>query len=192
VRNELASWLVLAHLGLAMIILGFLVAAAVMSMPVKTASADSRYRRLAAIAVGATYVLLLTGSTVVASGADEACHSWPLCGAGFTPEFNGVNAFTMLHRGAVLAIGALLVYVLVRGLRQPGLAAVSTATLVALGVQAAVGAGAAVTASLLFNGFHVALATLVWAGVLTTALLTLPRTDRAPQLSRLAVEKGFQ
>jgi heme A synthase len=192
VKTELASWLVLFHLALAMIILGFLVAAAVMSMPVKTASADARYRRLAAIAVGATYLLLLSGSTVVASGADEACHSWPLCGAGFTPDFTGVNAYTMLHRGAVLVIGALLLFVLLRGIEQPGLRTVSIATLVVLALQVAVGAGAAITNSELFNGFHVALATLVWAGVLTTALLTLPRTDRAPQLSRLALEQEFK
>jgi heme A synthase len=192
VRTELASWLVLFHLALAMIILGFLVAAAVMAMPVKTASADPNYRRLAAIAVGATYVLLLSGSTVVASGADEACHAWPLCGAGLTPDFTGVNAYTMLHRGAVLVIGALLVYVLVRGMRQPGLAAVSIATLVLLALQVAVGAFAAVTANEAFNGFHVALATLVWSGVLITALVTLPRTDRAPQLSRLALETKVQ
>jgi heme A synthase len=192
VKTELASWLVLAHLALAMIILGFLVAAAVMSMPVKTASADPRFRRLAAIAAGATYLLLLSGSTVVASGADEACRAWPLCGAGFTLDFGGVNAFTMLHRGAVLLIGALLVFVLVRGMREPGLRAMSIATLVLLAAQVAVGAFAAVTANELFNGLHVALATLVWGGVLTAALLTLPRTDRAPQLSRLAVEQGFE
>ncbi len=192
VRNELASWLVLVHLALAMIILGFLVAAAVMAMPASSAVGDHGFRRLAAIAAGATFFLLLTGSTVVASGADEACHSWPLCGAGFTPDFAGVNAYTMLHRGAVLLIGALLVFVLVRGMRQPGLGAVSISTLLLLGVQVAVGAGSAITANELFNGLHVALATLVWAGVLTTALLTLPRTDRAPQLSRLAVEKGFE
>ncbi|HET6312092.1 MAG TPA: COX15/CtaA family protein [Candidatus Nitrosotalea sp.] len=192
VKTELSSWLVLAHLALAMIILGFLVAAAVMSMPVKTASADPAYRRLAAVAVGATYVLLLSGSTVVASGADEACHSWPLCGSGFAPDFAGVNAYTMLHRGAVLIIGALLLFALLRGMRQPGLRAVSIATLLVLALQVAVGAGAAITNGALFNGFHVAVATLVWAGVLTTALLTLPRTDRAPQLSRLAVEQGFE
>jgi heme A synthase len=98
----------------------------------------------------------------------------------------------MLHRGAALAVGALLLFVLWRGVKKPGLRAVSIATLVALGVQVAVGAVAAITESVLFNGLHVALATLVWAGVLTTALLTLPRTDRAPQLSRLAVEKGFE
>src|SRR6266702_8065510 len=36
VANELAPWLVLVHLGLAMIILGFLLATAVMSLPAST------------------------------------------------------------------------------------------------------------------------------------------------------------
>ena len=40
-----------------------------------------------------------------------------------------------------------------------------------------------------FNGLHVALATLVWSGVLATALLTLPRADREPELSRLEVDR---
>ena len=38
VATELASWLVLIHLGLAMIILGFLVAAVAMSAPPLAAS----------------------------------------------------------------------------------------------------------------------------------------------------------
>jgi heme A synthase len=190
VANELSSWLVVAHLGLAMIILGFLIAAAVMAMPRSPDVYDPRFRRLAAIAAGATYLLLLTGSTVVASGAEQACRSWPLCGSGFTPDFTGANAFTMLHRGSVLLIGLMLVIVLLRATRLPGLAAVAIATLVVFGVQVAVGAVAAVSDAALFNGFHVALATLVWAGVLTTALLTLPRADRDAQLARLAVEKG--
>jgi heme A synthase len=190
VANELASWLVLVHLGLAMMILGFLVAAAVMAMPPSSGHADPSFRRLAAIATGATFLLLLTGSTVVASGGDTACRSWPLCGGGFTPDFTGTNAFTMLHRGSVLVIGALLVFVLVRGSRRPGLAAVSIATLAVLALEVAVGAGAAVTDGAVFNGFHVALATLVWAGILTTALLTLPRADRAAQPLRMAVEEG--
>src|ERR1700704_4703902 len=42
VANDLASWLVLIHLGLAMIILGFLVAAAVMAMPPSSGVADPR------------------------------------------------------------------------------------------------------------------------------------------------------
>jgi heme A synthase len=190
VVNELASWLVLIHLGLAMIILGALVATAVMSMPPSPGVTDPRLRTLAAIAVGATYLLLLTGSTVVASGADASCRSWPLCGSGLAPDFTGVNAFTMLHRGSVLVIGALLVVVLLRAARFAGLRVVAMATLAVFALQVAVGAGAAVTDASLFNGVHVALATLVWAGTLATAMLTLPRADRDAQPSPMVVQKG--
>src|SRR5258706_15064582 len=143
VVNELASWLVLVHLGLAMIILGFLIATAVMSLPASVGIADRSLRRLAAIAAAATYVLLLTGSTVVASSADEGCHTWPLCGNGFMLDFAGANAFTMLHRGAVLVIGVLLVYTLVSAMKQASIRPVAIATLVVFGLQVAVGAGAA-------------------------------------------------
>lgn len=188
VANELSPWLVVVHLGLAMIILGCLVATAVMSMPTSVGVRDPAFRRLAALATGATFIMLLTGSTVVASSADQRCKTWPLCGNGFTPSFAGVDAFTMLHRGGVLLIGILLVYFLVVAMRRPGLGAVAIATLVVFGVQVAVGAGAALTDGELFNGLHVAIATLVWTGVLSVALLTLPRTDRAPAMS-LAAEK---
>ncbi len=185
VINELTPWLVLIHLALAMVILGLLLATAVMSLPATTAAPD----RKLALAAAATFALLLTGSSVVASGADESCHSWPLCGNGFALDFGGVNAFTMLHRGAVLVVGAFLIYVLVRAMRSPALRPGALATLIVFALQVAVGAGAAVTNAGLFNGLHVAIATLVWAGTLTLALLTLPRADRATSLSRLAVEK---
>jgi heme A synthase len=194
VTHELAPWLVLVHLGLAMIILGFLVATAVMSMPESSGVADSRFRRLAAISTIATYALLLTGSTVVASGADSSCHTWPLCGSGFTPDFSGANAFTMLHRGAVLGIGILIVYVLVTALRRWGMRSqIGLSAIVTLAIfvgQTLVGAGAALTDGAFFNGLHVALATLVWSGVLTCALLTLARTDRIAELSRFAAERS--
>jgi heme A synthase len=95
----------------------------------------------------------------------------------------------MLHRGSVLLIGALLVYVLVKALSMPEVRAVAIATLAVFALQVAVGAGSAVTDGALFNGLHVAIATLVWSGMLITALLTLPRTDRSPSLARLAVEQ---
>src|SRR6267143_2443096 len=118
VANELSSWLVVAHLGLAMMILGFLIATAVMAGPPSAGVPDRSFRRLAAVTAGATYLLLLTGSTVVGSNADQGCHAWPLGGSGLTPDFSGVNAFTMLHRGAVLVIGALIVYVAVMAIRR--------------------------------------------------------------------------
>ena len=185
VANELKPWLVGVHLALAMLILGFLLATAVMSLP----AAAGTPGRNPALSAGATYVLMLTGSTVVASGADETCHSWPLCGNGLAFDFSGAAAFTMLHRGGVLVLGAIIVYGLVRAIRQARLRPVAAATLFVLALQVAVGAGSALTDSALFNGLHVAIATLVWAGALSAALLTLSRTDRSPALSRLTVEK---
>jgi heme A synthase len=202
VANELQPWLVLVHLGLAMMILGFLVAAAVMSMPESEGVRDPSFKRLTAIAAAATYVLLLTGSAVVATRADDSCRSWPLCGSGFTFQGSGSDprslivqlwapdAFNMLHRAVVLVIGVLLVYTLIRALRRPGFGVVASATLIVFVIQVAVGAGAALSNASFFNGLHVALATLVWAGVLTTALLTVPRADHTAEVSQLIVEKS--
>jgi heme A synthase len=193
VAHDLAPWLVLVHLALAMVIIGFLIATAVLAMPLTAGVPDPTFRALAALATGATFLMLLTGSTVVASGADKLCKAWPACGNGFQLDFGGVSVYTMLHRGAVLAIGILLVYVLttaIRRWRNEGIGVIAGATLIVLIAQIAVGAGAAITDAPFLNGLHVALATLVWAGVLATALLTLPRTDRSPELSRLAVERS--
>jgi heme A synthase len=193
VAQDLAPWLVLVHLALAMTILGFLIAGAVMAMPRADGVPDIAYRSLAAVAAGATFLMLLTGSTVVASGADETCHSWPLCGSGLGFDFGGANAYTMLHRGAVLVIGLLLLHVLSTAFRRwraaPGMRLVAGVTLAAFSLQVAVGAGAALTNGAFFNGLHVALATLVWSGVLTTALLTLPRADRAVEARGLTVNR---
>src|SRR2546430_717858 len=85
---------------------------------------------------------------------------------------------------AIAAEGALGGVVVVKEL-----APVAWATLGVLALQFAVGAAAALTGSALFNGLHVAIATLVWSGMLSIALLTLPRADRERSMSRLAVEK---
>jgi heme A synthase len=187
VAHELAPWLVLVHLALAMLILGFLLATAVMSLP--AAPGVAGFRTLAFTGAAATYTLLLTGSTVVASNADAGCHSWPLCGGGFALDFTGSNAFTMLHRGSVLVLGVLIVYVAVSALREPAVRAAGIATLCVFALQVAVGAGAALADGALFNGLHVAIATLVWAGMLSIALLTVPRTDAVPAISHLSAEK---
>ena len=189
VANELAPWLVLIHLAVAMLILGFLLATAIASLPASTGTGDGGFRRLSVVAAVATYLLVLTGSTVVASKADESCHAWPLCGSGFTPSFAGVDALTMLHRGAVLVVGILIVYVAIQAMRQAASRAAGIAALIVFGLQVAVGAGAALTDGALFNGLHVAIATLVWATVLSIALVTRPRVDRERAFARLAVEK---
>lgn len=190
VIHELEPWLVLIHLGLAMVILGCLLATAVMSLPASTGVRTPGFQALAGAGAAATYLLLLTGSTVVASGADQSCHSWPLCGGGFAPDFTGANAFTMLHRGSVLVVGALIVYVAIKAMRMQALKLVAIGTLVVLVLQIGIGAGAAVTDAGALNGLHVAIATLVWSGMLSIALLTAARTDRVTSPAGLAVERS--
>ena len=193
VAKELSPWLVVVHLGLAMIILGFLVGTALAAMPPSDGVPDLNFRRLAIVAAAATYVMMLIGSTVVASGADASCNSWPLCGGGFALDFSGANAYTMLHRGTVLVVGLLLLHVLSKALMRwrsvKGMGPISIAAIAALVLQVAVGAGSAITGSAVFDGLHVALATLVWSGVLATTLLTLPRANKDLGLSRLEVDR---
>src|SRR5438270_4689738 len=185
VANELAAWLVLVHLGLAMLILGLVLATAILSLPGPSAARVP----MAPAAAVAAYALLLTGSSVVASRADDSCRAWPLCGNGLAPSFAGVDAFTMLHRGAVLLLGLLIVYIVHLAIRQRQTLPVAIAPLPVLRLPVRVGAGAAVTDAAVFDGLHVALATLLWAGVLAIALLGVPRADRAPALGRLEVDK---
>ena len=191
VVNELTPWLVLVHLALAMVILGFLLAAAILSLPVSPGVPDRRFPWFALAAVVATYLLVITGSAVVASGADASCRAWPLCGSGLTLDFSGVNALTMVHRGAALAIFFLYLYVYGMAVsrwhevRWLSLAAIATWT--AFFVQVLIGAQAARYDTAAADGAHVALATLLWAFAVATAVLALPRSDRMPS-SVLAME----
>jgi heme A synthase len=191
VASELQPWLVAVHLGLAMLILGGLIATAVLSMPESPGVQSPAFGRVSVLAIAGTYVLLLSGSSVVASDADAQCHSWPLCGGGFTPDFSGVNAFTMLHRGLVLIVGVLLVYFLLMAIRECARWAriFAAVTLGALAAQVVVGAASAFTDAALANGLHVALGTLVWGGVCATALLALPRADRSSVHAPLRMER---
>ena len=180
VFKDLQAWLVVIHLALAMIILGLLIATAVMSMRPQQVAISRSGPRLWWLAVAATYLLLLTGSSVVASGADDRCHAWPVCGNGFVPSFAGVDALTMLHRGAALVVGLLILHACATLIRssEGSIRVAAWLTIGILTIQVVVGAFSALTAAALFNGLHVALASAVFAGILTTALLTVPRADR--------------
>jgi heme A synthase len=182
VVSELKPWLVAVHLGLAMIILGCLIATAVLSMPESPGIESVSFKRLAAAAVAGTYILLLSGSSVVATQSDESCRSWPLC------DFSSVNSFALLHRGVALVAGLLIIVFLIAAYRR-GLRLLAVATAIVLLLQVAVGAASAITGAAAANGLHVAIATLVWSGVLATALLALPRADRASEPARLQIQK---
>src|SRR2546421_2121626 len=183
VKLELPPIVVLVHLANAMALLGAVSVTAVAALapgPMSQAT-DTVSRRWAMAAAAGTYLLIVSGSLVVASGASGACSAWPLCGGGFSFAFDGSPAIQLLHRGIAGVIGLLIVIsllaVLARHRRQPAVRATVALTLAALAFQVAVGA-AVVTLHLpaALRGLHLALASAVWAGTVVLAVLA----DRLP------------
>ena len=178
VANLLAPVLVLVHLAIALLILALMVAIFLLATPVPALRfPDRSFARLTLLASGLTYLILLTGSTVVATKADLVCKSWPLCGNGFAFDFSGVAFFAMLHRLTVGGVSLLLIYSLGTALRRhlavPGVGFVAGATLVLLLAQVGLGALVAITnEQALFQGAHVALASAVWAGIVALTVIS--------------------
>lgn len=187
---ELPSLIVLAHLATAMALLGAVcVTAAAAWLPAGSAAAvDRGGMRWALGAAGATYGLILTGSLVTATGASSACAAWPLCGAGLALSFERLPLVQLLHRGAAVGVGLLLIVSLVAVVRRLGghrsVRLTAALTLLALGLQIAVGA-AVVRLQLpaALRGLHLALAAAVWAGSVILVVLS----GRLPSLSQPAV-----
>jgi cytochrome c oxidase assembly protein subunit 15 len=110
IATEESGGVVLIHLANALLLLSALIFVAVSAVTVGTDrsvswSAPPAKSRLAAIAAVVTYLVVLTGSNVVAQGAGAACYGWPFCapngGIGFTLASVGPASVNLLHRFAV-------------------------------------------------------------------------------------------
>jgi heme o synthase len=178
VRFELPPMIVLAHLATAMALLGTVCVTAVAAMlPVGGGGIDIVSALRARWAAAGTFVLILSGSLVVGSGASAACAAWPLCGGGFSFSFDHLASVQLLHRALAGLIGLLVIVSVVSVLRRmgrhPAVRATIALTLAALAFQVAVGA-AVVTLHLPapLRALHLALAAAVWAGTVILAVLT--------------------
>src|ERR1700693_2853873 len=194
VRLELPPMIVLAHLATAMALLGAVCVTAVAALVAWPAGAVDRVAmRRVLLAAGATYVLTISGSRVVGSGASGACNAWPLCGGGLSFAFDGSPAIQLLHRGIAGLIGLLillsLVSLLPRHRSHPAVRATVAVTLAALAFQVAVGA-AVVTLRLpaALRGLLLALASAVWAGMVILAVM-VRRLSPHPALPQRGREK---
>jgi len=177
VRLELPPMIVLAHLATAMALLGAVCVTAVAALtPAPAGAIDRVARRRMLLAASGTYLLLISGSLVVGSGASGACNAWPLCGGGFSLTFDGLPAIQLLHRVIAGVIGLLIILslasVLARHRRHAAVRATVALTLAALAFQVVVGA-AVVTLRLpaALRGLHLALASAVWAGTVILAVI---------------------
>jgi len=177
VRLELPPVIVLAHLATAMAILGTVcVTAVAAAVPRTTAPVDRVSMRWAQAAAASAFILVLSGSLVVATGASGACGAWPLCGGGFSLSFDGLPSVQLLHRGIAGVMGLLIIAsllsVLGRHRHDRTVRATVALTMAAFVFQVAVGAAVVmlhVPAAL--RGLHLALAAAVWAGTVILAVI---------------------
>jgi len=183
VELRLPGGIVLVHLANALLLLGVLISAVVACYaPSSEQHLTDRQRRAAkqmAFAAGATYLLVLSGGLVVASGAGFACAGWPLCGNGFQLDASHYASINLFHRGVAGVVALFLgwsvarVMVAFRGTRS-----IRTAAMVVnLALLLQIIAGAVLVELRLppaTRGVHEALASLVWAAAAALALMVRP------------------
>ncbi len=183
VLTELEPLSVAVHLGTALIIFACaLLVAVVANRPaaLEREAFPRRYPALLAVTLAALFALLTTGAVVVGEGASYACPDWPLCNgralpAGDTPL---PALLHMLHRYAVVAVGALVVVVVWLALRaRTGLPLASRWALALGGLFVLqVGIGAVKIWSHLATVWrvaHLGVAAGVWAALVVLAALAL-------------------
>ncbi len=179
VEFNLPSGVIMIHLANALLLLGALVWIAVTTA--LAGSARSRPSlgtvRLAGVAVGATYLLALSGALVVDQGAGAACAGWPLCGNGFQFSSGQYAEVNLLHRLVAGIVVLLLGYSMMKLRRaRPDDRALRLATLsVTVLIVAQVVAGALLVDLRLpaaIRGIHLALASGLWGCVVISAVIT--------------------
>jgi protoheme IX farnesyltransferase len=192
---ELPPIIVLAHLGTAIALLGAVCVTATAAMLTGPGECDPVAVWRARGAAAGTFVLILSGSLVVGSGASGACDGWPLCGGGFDIPLQRLPLIQLLHRGVAGAIGIgvllALLAVLARHRRDRAVRATVALTLAALALQVAVGA-AVVTLQLppVLRGLHLALAAAVWAGTIVLSVIAGRLPLQEPESAALGTPRG--
>ena len=189
VELKLAGPVVMVHLANAMLLLGVLVYLAVVVVTAGTGRDErsltaTRLRRLTVAAAVATYVLVLSGSFVVANGDGGYCSAWPICGNGFELPAGEAATINVAHRFIAGIVALFIGYVMAMVLRstaERGVRAVVMAVNVVLLVQILMGAAMVETHLQAFpRGAHIALASALWALTLAVALIARRASLRQP------------
>lgn len=188
VYARLPGDVVMVHLANAELLLGCAILLVVLGrtggrLPRAASVATTGARRRAAAWAGwaavATYALVLSGAFVVARGAGPACDGWPLCGGGARLDGSELATYNLGHRVVAGVVSVLLGVAVMRsarafaGARPVRIAGIAVAVL----LLAQVVAGAVLVESRLpaaTRSLHEALASALWAAVITLALLVRP------------------
>jgi heme A synthase len=165
---ELPPTMVTLHLGTAMLLLGALLAAAVLAAyrPKQHYTPD-RVTALAYLTAALSLLIILTGALVRGSGATLACVDWPLCNGAVVPFNQGQLAMIhMIHRFAVVALGIsllLLIWFALKERQDTLLRGVAIAAGVVYLAQAGIGALFVLSsAAPIWGAAHVGMAAATW------------------------------
>jgi heme o synthase len=123
VESELSGEIVTAHLATAMALFALVIYLLIRSRyPARLAPSAARdgFTWLAAITAAATYVLLLLGVHVCATGTTMAFPDWPLMHGSLLPVLTDTTTPQFLHRWAGVLVGLLVVATAVAALRTQG------------------------------------------------------------------------
>ncbi len=114
-----ASWFNALHLGLSLGMSALLAAAVVGAYSPRAATPQrvSSSTRLAWLAMGAMFVLLISGAAVTASGASQACRGWLVCGESLFPA-GPEEGLHLAHRLSTLVAGGVLLLALAQAWRS--------------------------------------------------------------------------
>ena len=186
VKLELTPALVVMHLGVAMFFLAVLLVQAVGALrgAADALPASPSLHRLAQAAAAATYLMILIGGYVAASGAGLACPDVPLCrGAALLLPDPGARMH-MLHRGWSLVVLALVLWTSAAARPAPagGRAVTAAARLAAalVLVQFTLGILNIVTRlTPLVRGAHLGIAALLFGTLIVLLTLTRPSPAQA-------------
>src|SRR2546423_7841246 len=153
------------------------------------------FRRLAFLAAFFAYLQIALGGVVRVTGSGLGCPDWPLCHGRPYPAADIHSIIEYSHRTVGTVTGVLLIATVVTAWlifrrTRPLVAWLATASLVAIGVEGALG-GVVVVNELAswLGGFHLGLAMIILGFLIATAVLALPTPPaaRGPVFRRLAL-----
>ena len=197
VLTELEWWVVLFHLGIAEMLVGCLILAAIAgwSRVLGIKNYDHGITRgstgaLVIASVVGTFILILSGSYMVGYGAGPACSAWPLCRGEIFPE-GTVYLIHMIHRFVAAAAGLIVLAASWQVWNRA--AGYGTARVMACSVAVAFLAQVALGAVLVWTGFsadfkaiHLSIATLVWVAIIAMATVVYrPQPTMEPRTTAL-------
>lgn len=199
VLTELAFWSVMLHLGIAEILTGALVVAAIsgwadasnVSPRGQASTPRIAFEWIMPYAVVCMLLVILWGSYMVGYGAGSVCSTWPLCNGSLFPE-GAAFAIHMGHRIFAAIVGLLLVGASLTAWSQrssnPAAAWAGALLLPTYGIQVLIGAITVWTGfSASLQALHLSFATLVWINLVAAmTLVYLPkiRASSSPAILR--------